>query len=192
MKTAMFTREAKATSKKNAIWIFQTEAKNDFLNLCRGVADSNIKAYVKLSNGLPFMTITSRASQIEGPTATVSAQFFKDNFSRCSWAVRSNMAFKLTLRNSDKVVYVRRHTAFTDPLDPVIKSWQNELIESKLKDKAITRQLAELTHAIKEGNTIADDANKKLMLGLARLAIGHKPYSTGEVDLPTAEYRLSE
>jgi hypothetical protein len=169
------------------LFISQTEAKNRFLVHCRHVIETGEFVCVQDQSDDAFLTLTLRP--VKGASVTVSAQFFKDNFSRCSSLIRDGIAFRLTLRGSKQVVYARRHTAYKDPVDFVIDQWRESIVEAAMADadeSAITRLAREFAaHAQRQDVRSEEDREttrnqyQKLIRGITRLAIGHMPFEEG-------------
>jgi hypothetical protein len=168
-------------------FIAQTEAKNRFLPYCRHAINTGEYVCVLDSPSQAFLTLTPRT--VKGEFVTVSAQFFKDNFSRCSSLIRDGVAFRLTLRGLKEVIYARRHTSYNDPLDAVIDRWREKIVESALADAdesaiaRLARDFAAFTQ--REGARSDEDRETArtyytaLVRGITRMAIGHKPFEEG-------------
>ena len=169
------------------MFIAQTEAKNRFLAHCRHAIDTGEFVCVLDQPDHAFLTLTPRP--VKGGFVTVSAQFFKDHFSRCSSLIRDGVAFRLTLRGSNQVVYARRHTSYKDPLDAVIDEWRENIVESALADAdesaiaRLARDFAAFTMRQgvrgEEDRETARNHYTALVRGITRMAIGHLPFEEG-------------
>ena len=177
----------KKPSRPATTFVAQTEAKNRFLVLCRHAIDTGEFVCVQDQSDDAFLTLTTRP--IKGAFVTVSAQFFKDNFSRCSSLIRDGVAFRLTLRGSNQVVYARRHTAYKDPVDSVIDKWRESIVEAAMADageSAIARLTREWAAFVQrqgarseEDRETARNHYQAVIRGIARMAIGHLPFEEG-------------
>lgn len=157
-------------------------AKRDFLPICRRVLEEEEKAYVHDKAGRRYLTLDGVERNLPSPVVDVSAQFFKDNFSRMSSLVKDGLCFRLTLRRSNRPLYARRHTGYSDPVDAVIEAWRERVVASALAE----RERGEVLSALRElgrGQVSNQDALlaalDKLTRGVARMAIGHKPFEEG-------------
>ena len=169
------------------MFITQTDAKNRFLAHCRHTIDTGEFVCVQDQSGDAFLTLTLRP--VKGAFVTVSAQFFKDNFSRCSSLIRDGVVFRLTLRGLKQVVYARRHTAYKDPVDSVIDKWRESIVEAAMADadeSAIARLAREFAaFAQRQGVRSEEDREttrnqyQALLRGITRMAIGHLPFEEG-------------
>nr|WP_281721899.1 hypothetical protein [Nitrosomonas nitrosa] len=189
-KVSSARRQAKSIKKPPrpaTIFISQTAAKNRFLAHCRHVIAVGEFVCVQDQSGDAFLTLTPRP--VKGPTVTVSAQFFKDNFSRCSSLIRDGLAFRLTLRSSNQVLYARRHTAYRDPLDHVIDEWRESIVETAMADadeSVIARLARDFTAFAQRQHVRSEDDRETtrnhyqaLVRGITRMAIGHLPFDEG-------------
>lgn len=168
-------------------FIPQTEAKSRFLTHCRHVIETGEFVCVLDQSEEAFLTITNR--RLKGEFVTRSAQFFKDNFSKCSSLLRVGVAFQLTLRGSEEFAYVRRHTSYKDPLDEVVDEWREKIVTSALADadgNAIARLARDFaTFVSRQDLRVVEDREtarnhyETLVRSIARMAIGHKPFSEG-------------
>ena len=91
-----------------------------FLQICRDVASSKERAYVRDKAGVYYMTISAVRPSGDLRPIQVSPQRFKDNFARFSSLVRDGFVFALVVRRGGELVYARRHTKYVDPLHDVI------------------------------------------------------------------------
>lgn len=170
-------------------FISQTEAKNRFLTHCRHVIDTGEYVCVQDKSETAYLTLTTR--KVKDVFVTESAQFFKDNFARCSSLIRDGVAFRLTLRGSNSVVYARRHTSYIDPVDNVIEKWRESIVEAAVANadesaiQQLSRDLAALAQDHRSRNEedreVALDRYKNMVRGIARMAIGHLPFENGQV-----------
>jgi hypothetical protein len=179
-------KPSEKAARPKSTFVSQTDAKNKFLAHCRCVLGSGEVVYVKDATGEPFLTLTSKP--VNRPFVTVSAQLFKDHFARCSSLVRDGLAFELTLRNSNQTLFARRHTAYRDPLDHVIEQWHERITDSALTEinpiANLLREFSDLSARQKQLHELAEegaqDRFKKLVIGISRLSIGHKPFEEGQ------------
>lgn len=93
----------------------QADAKRDFLTVCRRAIQNRERAYVSDKAGKRYLTLDPERRHLSGPVLEMTAQFYKNNFSRCSSLVKDGLCFRLTLRGVDQSIFVRRHTEYTDP-----------------------------------------------------------------------------
>jgi hypothetical protein len=180
---------AKKSSVPPTTFVSQTGAKNEFLEHCRLVAETEQFVCVTDQSGKAFLTLTARL--VKTGFVTVSAQFFKDNFARCSSLIRDGVAFRLTLRKTNRMVYARRHTSYTDPLDPVINEWRENMVEAAMadaKDSGIAKLARDLAAFASqqsfrgdEDRALSLDRHKALVRGITRMAIGHSPFDEGQI-----------
>jgi hypothetical protein len=163
----------------------QADAKKNFLPVCRRAINDGSRAYVKDKANKPYLTLDPDRRHLSGPVLDLSAQFFKDNFARCSSLIKDGLCFRLTLRGS-KNIYARRHTKYTDACDIVIENWRNKVADDALAKKQEADLLAVIRNVERRSDTTHEEllaAIAKLKLGIARLAIGHRPFEEGQ--LPT-------
>ena len=105
----------------------QTDAKNQFLELCRQVIATREKLYVKDKSGFTFLTIAPTIRRDAIPLVEVSAQRFKDDFSRFCYLVKDGFSFRLRLKGTSEVAYVRGHSSYKDPLSDVVQQGYAQL-----------------------------------------------------------------
>jgi hypothetical protein len=166
-------------------FITQTQAKNDFLDTCRRAIKEQMHICIKDQSDKAFLTITFTDRHISGPAVDVTAQFFKNHFSRCCSLVRDGVAFRLALRASNKFAFARRHTSYVDPLDEVIEQWREKVIAEAITDSEVSKLRKELDVLAKQGVNQQEELRsrlQKMALGIARMAIGQKPFDEGELD----------
>jgi hypothetical protein len=177
---------AKRTSNLNAApsrSFSQAAVTSNFLSICRDAIHDKTKVYVSDRAGQFYLTLDPVKRYLEEPIIDVSAQFFKDNFSRFSSLIKDGLCFRLSHRGSKAVIYARRHTKHRDPLDHVIEQWREQVAASTkqqeeqllLAIKAISRQNETQTEAIEA----ISERIRQIMQGMARLAIGHRPFEVG-------------
>jgi hypothetical protein len=138
------------------------------------------------------MTLDPENRYLKGPVVGVGIQFFRDNFSRFSSLVRDGLCFRITRRGSKKPIYARRHTKYRDPLDGVIERWRERVVATALAERQEER-----LHRIEElslggANRVEElqQEIQRLSKGLARMAIGHRPFEEGE--LPDGGYAATD
>lgn len=163
----------------------QADAKKNFLQLVRGVATDRTRVYVCTKANIAYMTLDPIKRNMATPAVPMSAQRFKNHFSRCSALIQSGMAFELSVRGSNRVVYARRHTTFEDPLEDVVRAWHTMIADATMRSEDNARIIDFLRRM--EENTAEDrsalrDDVQKLVLGIARLAIGHAPFKEGQAE----------
>jgi hypothetical protein len=162
----------------------QAEAKKNFLTICRRAIQTGQRAYVKDKSEKRYLTIDPEARHLSDPVLDMSAQFFKDNFGRCSSLIKDGLCFRLTLRGVNESIFARRHTAYSDPCDPVIANWQ-----SQIESGAFARQQEAKIMSILQRIELRRESDqeeimkavRELKLGIARQAIGHRPFEEGHL-----------
>ena len=112
----------------------QADAKNDLNGIWRRVVDEGIRVYVTDHSGEPFLTFTSSEKNVREPVIEVTRQFLKSNFARCSSLARVGFCFCITDPSSKRVVYLRHHTSYTDPLKPLLDRWHQRVAEVAVRD----------------------------------------------------------
>lgn len=160
----------------------QTEAKKRFLTLCRDAIREERRVYVTDKAGVAFLTLDPVARHLKGPAVPVTAQFFKDNFARCGSLVKTGVAFELALRGSNRSLHARRHTRYVDPLDGVLETWRDLIAEAAVREREpseLRRSLAALERRQDMGQAETLEEIRKVAKGIARLAIGHRPFEGG-------------
>ena len=100
----------------------QADAKGQLFELCRRVIETGAKVYVKDKGGFNYLTLSPTIKADAVPLVEVSAQRFKDNFSRFSYLIKDGFCFKLRLKAESRVVYARAHSSYRDPLSDVIQA----------------------------------------------------------------------
>jgi hypothetical protein len=162
----------------------QAAAKRDFLTICRRAIKNGERIYVKDKSGSTYLTIDPVDRHLLRPPVQVSAQFFKNNFSRCSSLIKDGLCFRLSLRGNKQTVFARRHTKYSDPCDIVIEKWLNQLEDNALA----TQQESNLMRVIDGVGRYSEshhaeilEAVGKLKQGIARLSIGHRPFEEGQL-----------
>jgi hypothetical protein len=162
----------------------QAAAKRNFLTVCRRAIQDGKRVYVADKAGKSYLTLDPDRRHLSGPVLDLSAQFFKDNFARCSSLVKDGLCFRLTLRGINQSIYARRHTKYTDACDAVIENWQSQVAGQAL----VQQQEAELMAVFRRFEHRSDTKHEevlaafsKLTLGIARLAIGHRPFEEGQL-----------
>lgn len=160
-------------------------AKAGFLGYCRQVLDDEERFYIADADGVPFMALDFKERHLHGPLVDISAQFFKDNFSRCSSAIRDGVCFRLTLKGRNAGVIARRHTQYKDPLDDVLAQWQEKVVDAAMRDKGNSDDISKAIRKLEVAQNISkeelQEQIKLLAKGIARLAIGHRPFDEGEM-----------
>ncbi len=175
----------KKTSKLTGTKIDRKVAKSGFLGYCRQVLDEERLFYVADADGVPFMALDFEERHLHGPLVDISVQFFKDNFSRCSSAIRDGVCFRLTLKGRNSGVIARRHTQYKDPLDDVFAQWQEKVVDAALQTKGNSGDVSKAIRKLEVAQNISKEELqqqiKALAKGIARLAIGHRPFDEGEM-----------
>ena len=164
----------------------QADAKRDFLTVCREAIQSGERAYVKDKSDRPYLTLDPEQRHLSGPVLDISAQFFKDNFSRCSSLIKDGLSFRLTLRGSNNSIFARRHTKYSDPCDAVIANWQQRVADHALARKQeadLMTEIRRIKHQSESGQEELREAVAKLKLGITRVAIGHRPFEEGQLPI---------
>jgi hypothetical protein len=180
---------ARKPTRPQTTFVSQTEAKDKFLAHCRHVSETKEVVCVTDQSGVAFLTLT--VHPVKGALVTRSAQFFKDHFARCSSLIRDGIAFKLTNRSSTEAIYAGRHGSYNDPVDPVIDEWRENIVKAAMADadeSAIASLASEFAaFASRHGRRSNDDRDEArvryetLVRGIARMAIGHKPFDEGQL-----------
>lgn len=160
-------------------------AKSGFLGYCREVLNEEKLFYIADADGIPFMALDFRERHVRGPLVDISAQFFKDNFSRCSSAIRNGVCFRLTLKGRNEAVIARRHTQYRDPLDDVLAQWQEKVVDAAMRNKGDSDDISKAIRKLEVAQNITKEELheqiKAVAKGIARLAIGHRPFDEGEM-----------
>lgn len=176
---------AKKPPKLTGTKIDRKIAKSGFLGYCRQVLDEERLFYIADADGVPFMALDFKERHLHGPLVDISAQFFKDNFSRCSSAIRDGVCFQLTLKGRNAGVIARRHTQYKDPLDDVFAQWQEKVVDAALQNKGQSDDISKAIRKLEVAQNISkeeiQEQIKALAKGIARLAIGHRPFDEGEM-----------
>jgi len=169
----------------------QAAATRNFLSICREAIRHEARVYVKDRAGQFYLTLDPKKRHLGDPIIEVRAQLFKDNFSRFSSLIKDGLCFRLSHRGSKAVIYARRHTGYSDPLDHLIEQWRERVAEAS----STKRQEEKLLLAIKaldiRGDGHSEDVLRELRRlahGIARLAIGYRPFEEGQ--LPENGYRM--
>ena len=153
-----------------------TDAKKRFVTLCRKVGTDQASTVIKDQSDTAALVIDHREVESAIP---LTAQFFKDNFSRCSALVKTGIVFRVTPKGATPV-YVRRHRSYSDPLDFAVKRWREQIEEEA--QIAATSKLAKRVEALEDldGQELRGglDALRK---GVERLALGHPPFREGKL-----------
>ena len=160
----------------------QVEAKAKFLTHCRRTVDEDKRTYVSDQSGRSFMVLDTKDRHQKSPAVKISAQAFKDNFSRYSSLVRLGVCFELTLKGRDGSIYARRHKDYEDPLDDVFGRWIDLVIEDgikKLEPSETLRAIQRLDQKSAGDQEMITAGLQKLTKGLMRMALGHRPFDEG-------------
>lgn len=168
-----------------------TDAKKKFLTLCRSVSSTGVKAMIRDSADRLAIVLDPAAKK---GAITLSAQAFKDEFSRCASLVKTGIVFKLTIRNHEPI-YVRRHRSYEDPLDPVVKKWIAQIEKAAVKKAqkglvveivALREQISQLSKADRltmlEGSL--QETNEKVdqtLRAIRRIDAGYTPMSNTHI-----------
>lgn len=162
----------------------QADAKRNFLTVCRSAIRDGNRAYVKDRADKPYLTLDPDRRHLSGPVLDLSAQFFKDNFARCSSLIKDGLCFRLTLRGGNQSIYARRHTRYTDACDAVIENWRSQVAGDALAQQQEADLMAVIRRVERRSDTAHEEvlaAISKLKLGIARLVIGHRPFEEGQL-----------
>lgn len=166
----------------------QADAKRDFLTVCRRAIQNRERAYVTDRAGERYLTLDPERRSLSGPVLEMTAQFFKDHFSRCSSLIKDGLCFHLTIRGVDQGLFARRHTRYTDPCDTVIDNWLRQVASDALTQKQESDLIKLICRAERHSDAEREDFHRevcdrlpKLELGIARLAIGHRPFEEGRL-----------
>ena len=174
---------SKSRAKRNRHLTQSTVASN-FLATCRETIKDQLRTYVKDKSGKYYLTLDPVARHLNGVILDVSAQQFKDNFSRFSSLIKCGLQVRLSLRGSEAFIYARRHLQYQDPLESIMKRWQEQAAEAASHKEQETRVLRAISGVGRQDEsqtkTILQDL-KQLKLGVARLGIGHRPFDEGQL-----------
>jgi hypothetical protein len=157
----------------------QADAKSDLFRICRDVRDQAKIACVKDKAGNRFMTICPDDRRIEGPIIDVPVTRFKSEFSKFSVLARLGISFRVLMKTGE--VFIRKHTSFEDPLQDVLVQWQNKVAEQAIEAFEGSRLRQEISELKRGQGEISEDM-RRVILGVTRIAIGHKPFAEGELD----------
>lgn len=162
----------------------QADAKRDFLAVCRCVIQKGERAYVKDKSNRTYLTLDPESRHLSGPVLGISAQFFKDNFSRCSSLIKDGLCFHLEIRGSNHGIYARRHTKYSDACDLIIENWRSRVVIDALAQQQEDKLMQAIHCSARRGEAEHDEIRKaigELKLGIARLSIGHRPFEEGKL-----------
>jgi hypothetical protein len=188
-------RRTRALSKPNAERspsFTQAAVTSNFLAICRDAIRDKSRVYVTDRAGQRYLTLDPKERYLGDPIIDVSAQFFKDNFSRFSSLIKDGLSFRLSHRGSKPVIYARRHTQYRDPLDHVIEQWREQVAEAasiKKQEETLLAAIKAIGGDIELRNEDLLQTIRQLKQGITRLAIGHRPFEEGL--LPENNYRDS-
>jgi hypothetical protein len=157
----------------------QAEAKTDLFKICRDVRNDERIACVKDKAGQRFMTLCPTSKSIRGPIVDVTVTRFKAEFSKFSTLVRLGLTFRVSMKTGE--VFVRKHTSYVDPLQDVLVSWQNQVINLALKESE-AGDVRRALHGLGTTQEVIGERVEKLIQGVARLSIGHRPFEEGQLD----------
>jgi hypothetical protein len=162
----------------------QREASSRFVEICKELVENGGKLYVQDKSATKYLTISSSRANVKEPVIDVSAQRFKDKFSSFSGLVKIGMCFRIKLRNSNRHAYARPFGSFVHPLADVIAEHQSKISISRALEGLEATLLTTIgkqdeAHASHREEVL--DHLEKLKHGVARLAIGHRPFEEGTV-----------
>jgi hypothetical protein len=159
----------------------QADAKRDFLSVCRKAIQDSKRIYVEDRSGKRYLTLDPQKRHLTAPVLTLTAQFFKDNFSRCSSLIKDGLCFNLTIRGITEPIFARRHTKYIDPCDVIIENWQNKVAELAQPQEAELLEVLRHRFEHRSGSGYEEllAAIDKLKRGIVRVAIGHHPFYEG-------------
>ena len=146
----------------------QADAKNDFLRVCRGVLSSDGAVRIADKGKAEFMTLTADEPIPALPVLTMSAQDFKDRFSRCASLIRIGLVFRLTIRGETRCVFAIRSLNYESSTDPLMKKWREsvELESFKLltihNQEAIISKRRKRLKSYKEAVAFANEQSRQL------------------------------
>ena len=155
------------------------DAKTNLYELCRGVRAEGKLVCVKDKSAQRFMTICPSKKTIEGAIVDVPITRFKSDFSRFSNLVKMGLSYRILMKSGE--VFARRHSSYIDPLQDIVDRWQTWVADSaieKAEASAVRRDLA----TIATGQETSAEALREVIRGVARLAIGHRPFAEGQLD----------
>lgn len=162
----------------------QADAKSNFLNVCRHAIQTGKRAYIKDKAEKSYLTLDPERRHLSGPVLDMSAQFFKDNFARCSSLVKDGLCFRLTLKGINQSVFARRHAKYADPCDTVIEQWRAQVASDALARQQESDLMRVISRVERQGDSLQEEileAIGKLRHGIARLTIGHRPFEEGQL-----------
>jgi hypothetical protein len=157
----------------------QADAKSDLFKICRAVRDEAKIVCVKDKAEHRFMTICPNDRRIEGPTVNVPVTRFKGEFSKFSILVRLGISFRVSMKNGD--VFIRKNTGYMDPLQDILVRWQDMVAAQAIEAFESSELRREIRELKREQGEISEDM-RRVILGVARISIGHKPFAEGEID----------
>lgn len=169
----------------------QAGVTSNFLAICREAIANNTRVFVKDRAGEFYLTLDPEKRYLTDPVIDVSAQDFKDHFSRFSSLIKDGLCFRLSVRGAKKRIYARRHTRYADPLDHVLDEWREQVAKAASVKQQEEKVLIAVKEAVQKGQLQSDEvlsAFQQLKKGIARLAIGHRPFDEGL--LPESRYRM--
>ena len=160
----------------------QAVAKRDFIPICRRVSRDGKREYVRDKAGECYLTFDHKERKGTGPSVPVGAQFFRENFSRFSSLLRVGLSFRVTTTRPSCVVFVRRHTDYDAPLDGIVAAWR-VLVAERAAEGDLSKAVRRLEHKVDAGDGEVLDAVRALAMGVARFAIGHRPFEEGQASM---------
>jgi hypothetical protein len=154
----------------------QADARAEIFEICRMVKTEAKKAYVKDKAGRSFMTI---CPTLRGPYVDIAVTRFKAEFSGICSLVRLGISFRVLMKSGH--VFVRKHTKFEDKLQDIIVQWQ-DVVRRQAVDELDYRQIRQNINELQVSNDDMLEKLDRVIRGVARNAIGHKPFVEGESD----------
>jgi hypothetical protein len=170
------------------MFLSAAEAKKRFPEICKLVSQSGERTYVKEKSGKSALTITAQAPR-QGrkaivaftPPIPISANAFKESFSRCSSLVKSGAVFEITLPGG-RSAYVRRHDLYNDASDAYVKLWIENLQRAGADEYKAKLDTAAL-EALDRREII--ERLETIQMGVEQIAVRHLPFT--ETDSPDAD-----
>ncbi len=159
----------------------------NFLAICREAIERDQRVYVQDRSGTSFLTLDPQRRHLREPIVDVSAQQFKDHIARFSSLIKDGLCFRLRLRRTNQFIYARRNTRYRDPLDSVIDEWREGVATAAQQLERKVLLAIENDGATRDAQILK--ALEELRRGIARLAIGHRPFEEGMIDPAPAQAR---
>ncbi len=181
--TKVPTSAKKAISAKGA-YCTQSEAAGKLQAIYKQLVRTGGRVYVKDKAGTRYMTLDTSDARVKEPVIDVSLQRFKDNFSAFSNLVRIGICFRVSMRSVNEPIYARPYGSYTHPLSDEIALF-HERLKSNATIKAMESNILKALERRDSGDDEHREEVKKYLnefrIGIARIALGHRPFEEGEL-----------